>query len=73
MAYGTTELWDALMAARDLGRQLKEAEPEAKSVLLVDEPGKACVDSGCGRGIIGEETLAMHQERLRGIGLETVE
>ena len=30
-----------------------------------------CLDSGCGRGIIGGDTLALREDRLNKVGLKT--
>ena len=49
------------------------AEEEESVVALVHEAGFGVVDTGCGRGIVGEETLAKHQVRLRQHGLEIQE
>ena len=52
-----------------------EPEEEEETCLLLHEPGKAIVDTGCGRCVIGALTLEAHQsvmgERAKEINLAT--
>ena len=38
-----------------------EPDEEEETCLLLPEPGKAVIDTGCGRGVIGALTLDAHQ------------
>ena len=42
-------------------------------VALVHQPGLGVVDTGCGRGLVGEQTLKRHQEAMTKFGLDIEE
>lgn len=50
-----------------------ETEPQESSCHLVHPAGFGVVDTGCGRGVIGEVTLQRHEQALRKHGLATEE
>ena len=46
--------------------------PPEKLVALAQAPGEGMIDSGCGRAMVGEETLQEHEALLRNKGLQVV-
>eukprot|EP00913_Durusdinium_trenchii_P018461 g17343.t1 len=62
------------MALKGVVEAESEDEDDGETLAaLVHDAGYGVVDTGCGRGLVGEETLARHQEALRQHGLEVEE
>ena len=51
----------------------EESEEEESLVALVHSPGHGVVDTGCGRGLIGEDTLKRHEAVLAEYNLKVKE
>ena len=51
----------------------EEQEGDESIVALVHPAGHGVVDAGCGRGLVGAETLKRHQEEMKKFGLEVEE
>ncbi len=62
-----TSMLDQLRA-----RKAQQTEPIPVGVALVSSPGKAVLDSGCGKTIIGEKTLENFKEILSKHGISTI-
>ena len=65
-ALSTTAVDDEIHFIASVGA-LNDDQPD--EVLLVSSPGFGVLDSGCGKTIIGEATLAMFLDRWKGLGL----
>lgn len=73
------DISDAFAVAVDEATEAFEEPPsddepgEETSCHLVHPAGFGVVDTGCGRGVVGEETLLKHQQALQRHGLQTEE
>ena len=59
---------DDVMVLEETSDDEDETKTDEVACNLVHAAGFGVVDTGCGRGLVGEETLARHQQELNKLG-----